>query len=356
MEIKKTLLKKEALKKLPEDPLKLKFGTTFTDYMFTMEYYSDKGWVNPEIKPYQPLMMDPASSVLHYGQEVFEGQKAYKNAAGDILLFRPEENARRMNRSLQRMCMPEIPEEMYLQAEFELLTLEERWVPSVRGASLYMRPAVIATEPVLGVRPADHYLFFIILSPVGPYFAEGFNPVGLWVSDGYSRAALGGTGEAKAGGNYGGSLLASKMAKENGYSQVLWLDAKEHRFIEEVGAMNIFFVIDGKLVTPKLSGSILRGITRNSVLQLGPELGLEVEEKALTIDEVVEGIEAGKVTEAFGAGTAAVISPVGKLNYKGKEYVISEKSGDISMKLFDKLTGVQYGIETDPFGWVKKVN
>ncbi len=356
MEIKKTLLSKEKLKALPEDPLKLKFGTNFTDYMFTIEFYRDKGWVNPEIKPYQPLMMDPAASVLHYGQEVFEGQKAYKNANGDILLFRPEENARRMNRSLQRMCMPEIPEDLFLQAEYELLKLEERWIPSVRGAALYMRPAVIATEPVLGVRPSDHYLFFIILSPVGPYFAEGFNPVGLWVSDEYSRAAIGGTGEAKAGGNYGGSLLASKMAKENGCSQVLWLDAKEHRYIEEVGAMNIFFVIDGKLVTPSLSGSILRGITRNSVLQLGPELGVEVEERALSIQDVTGGIAAGTVTEAFGAGTAAVISPVGKLNYRGKEYVISEKSGDITQKLFDKLTGIQYGIESDPFGWVKKVN
>jgi branched-chain amino acid aminotransferase len=355
MDIKKTLLSKDQLKPLYKDASKLPFGRIFTDYMFTMEYEPQGGWTNPEIKPYRPLALDPGASVLHYGQEVFEGQKAYKSPQGEILMFRPRENARRMNLSLRRMCMPEIPEDDFLEAECELVKLEERWIPTVKGAALYIRPTAISTEPVLGVRPADQYLFFIILSPSGPYFAEGFNPVGLWVSDTYTRAALGGTGEAKAGGNYGASLLASKLARDRGYKQVLWLDAREHRYIEEVGAMNIFFVIDNKLVTPDLSGSILRGITRKSVVELAPELGIEAQERAVSIDELVEGIQAGIVTEAFGAGTAAVISPVGKINYKDKEYLISQQPGPWTRKLYDTLTGIQYGNLPDKFGWVYKV-
>lgn len=355
MKIKKTLLREDRLKPLFEDASKLPFGRMFTDYMFTMEYDRQNGWKNPEIKPYQPLALDPGASVLHYGQEVFEGQKAYKSPDGEILMFRPRENARRLNLSLKRMCMPEIPEDVFLEAECELLKLEERWIPQVKGAALYIRPTVISTEAALGVRPSDQYLFFIILSPSGPYFAQGFNPVALKVSDTYSRAAVGGTGEAKAGGNYGGSLLASKLAKDQGYNQVLWLDANEHRYIEEVGAMNIFFVIDNKLVTPNLSGSILRGITRKSIMQMAPELGIKVEESSLVIDEVVEGIQSGRVTEAFGAGTAAVISPVGKINYKDKDYVISREPGAWTRKLYDTLTGIQYGLFPDNFDWVYKV-
>ena len=356
MEIKKELLPSEKLKPMYDDPLKLPFGKHFTDYMFTLEYDEDRGWHSPEIKPYQPLNLDPASLVFHYGQEVFEGQKAYKSASDEILLFRPEENAKRINDSLRRMCMPEIPVENILIFECELLKLEKRWIPKQKGASVYIRPTVIATEPVLGVRPANQYLFFIILSPVGPYFKEGFNPIGLWVSKKYTRAADGGTGAAKAGGNYGGSLVASKIATEKGYSQVLWLDAKARRYVEEVGAMNIFFVINGKMVTPPLTGSILPGITRKSILEMSSDLGVDSEERPITIEEIAEGIESGEVTEAFGAGTAAVITPVGKINIDNKEYTINNnKTGTLSKKIFDTLTCIQYGEIEDKYGWVYKV-
>jgi len=356
MDIKTTLLPEEKLKPLYDDPLTLKFGKTFSDYMFTLTYDEGKGWHSPEIKPYQPLVLDPAAAVFHYGQEIFEGQKAYKTKSGEILMFRPDENAKRFNRSMTRMSMPEVPVEDYIRYEEELLKLEQRWIPTVKGASLYMRPTGIATEPALGVKPSNQYLFFIIMSPVGPYYSTGFNPVSLWVSPEFSRAGEGGTGSAKAGGNYGGSLLASKKAAEQGYNQVLWLDAKEHRYVEEVGAMNILFVMKDKLVTPPLNGTILPGITRKSVMQLAPELGLEPEERPIAIDEVVEGIEKGIVTEVFGAGTAAVISPVGKICYKDKEYVINDnKTGPLSQKFFDTLTGIQYGELEDKFNWVHVV-
>lgn len=353
MEIKRTLLAKDQLKPLFDDPLKLKFGHHFTDYMFTLSYTEGKGWHSPEIKPYGPLMMDPAASVLHYGQEIFEGQKAYKSERDEILMFRPDENAKRFNRSMERMSMPTLPEEDFIRYEEELLKLEERWIPKVKGAALYIRPTGIAVEPALGVRPSNEYLFFIITCPVGPYYSTGFNPVSLWVSEEYSRAGEGGTGAAKAGGNYGGSLIASKKAAANGYNQVLWLDAKEHRYVEEVGAMNILFVMGNQLVTPPTGGTILPGITRKSVLKLAEDMGLEPVERPVTIDEVVEGIDAGKVTEVFGAGTAAVISPVGKIGYKGKDYIINNnKTGPWAEKLFDTLTGIQYGKLDDKFNWV----
>lgn len=356
MTIKKTLLPEKELKPLFKDPLQLGFGQTYTDHMFTLEYDSEKGWHNAEIKPYQPLKLDPAAKVLHYGQEIFEGQKAYKSPSGEILTFRPRENAKRFLNSLKRMCMAELDVDDFLYYENELLKIEERWIPTVKGTSLYIRPTAIATEAGLGVKAATKYLFFIILSPVGAYFKEGFNPIGLWVSDEFSRAAEGGTGTAKAGGNYAGSLFASRIANENGYSQVLWLDAKEHKYIEEVGAMNILFVIDNKLVTAPLQGTILPGITRKSVLELAKDLGIEPVERKISIDEVTEGIESGKVTEIFGAGTAAVISPVGKLNYKGKEYVVNDnKTGPWSQKFFDTLTGIQYGELEDKYNWVYKV-
>jgi branched-chain amino acid aminotransferase len=355
MDIKKNLLPEGQLKPLYDDPLKLVFGRTFTDHMFTMAFDRARGWHNPEIKPYQPLMLDPAANVLHYSQEVFEGQKAYKSKSGQLLLFRPEENAKRLNNSLRRMCMPEIPPELILLAVDELVKQEQRWIPDAPGCSLYIRPAVIGTEAALGVRPAEEYLFFIILSPVGPYFPEGFRPVSLWVSDSFTRAAMGGTGEAKTGGNYAASLLASQQAKERGYSQVLWLDARDHRYIEEVGAMNIFFVIDNVLVTPPLSGSILNGITRRSVLKLAEDIGIRAEQRQLTIDELVEGIRFRKVTEVFGAGTAAVISPVGKICYKGQEYTVGEEPGVWSQKFFDTLTGIQTGQLDDKYGWVHRI-
>ncbi|MDO9391259.1 MAG: branched-chain amino acid aminotransferase [bacterium] len=355
MNIQTTLLPKEKLKALYADPLKLQFGRTFTDYMFTMPYNRKLGWHNPEIKPYQSLNLDPAANVLHYSQEVFEGQKAYKSPDGRILLFRPDENAKRLNNSMRRICMPEIPVEDIIQAVSELVKLEQRWIPTAEGCSLYIRPTVIGTEAALGVKASDEYLFYIILSPVGPYFPEGFNPVGLWVSDSFTRAALGGTGEAKTGGNYAASMLASQQAKDRGYSQVLWLDAKDHRYIEEVGAMNIFFVIENVLVTPPLSGSILSGITRKSVLKLAEDIGIRAEQRQLTIDELVDGIKFQKVTEIFGAGTAAVVSPVGKLSYKGQEYVVGKKAGPWSKKFFDTLTGIQTGKLPDKHGWVHQV-
>ena len=356
MEIKKTLLPPERLKPLFQDVLRLPFGRNFTDYMFTLEYKGKEGWENPEIKPYQPLMLDPAAAVLHYSQEVFEGQKGCKSAKGAILLFRPRENARRMNLSLRRMCMPEIPEEMFLEAECEMVKLEERWIPNEKGAALYIRPTVIATEAALGVRPSGEYLFYIILSPVGYYFQGGFKPVSLWVCDDHSRTAPGGTGEAKTGGNYAASMLANRTAKEKGYEQVLWLDPEERRYIEELSAMNIFFVIGDRLVTPALSGGILRGITRKSILEMSADLGIAPEERRISIGEITAGIESGKVREAFAVGTAAVVNPVGRIHYRGTDYVIGEKTGPWTQKIYDTLTGIQYGQIEDPYGWVYPVS
>jgi branched-chain amino acid aminotransferase len=356
MEIKKTLLPTGKLKPLFEDALKLKFGKNFTDYMFTMIYNEGEGWHSPEIKPYESLVLDPAALVFHYGQEIFEGQKAYKSKQNEILLFRPEENAKRFNYSMKRMFMPEIPVEDFVHYEEELLKLEERWIPKIKGTSLYIRPTAIAIEPGLGVKPSRQYLFFIILSPVGPYFSSGFSPISLWVSREYTRAGDGGTGDAKAGGNYGASLAATGAAMEKGYNQVLWLDSKDRRYVEEVGAMNIFFIIDNTLVTPVLTGTILPGITRKSLLEIAPDMGIKTEERAVAIDEVIEGIESGKVKEIFGAGTAAIICPVGKINYKNKEYTINNNEiGPWAQKFFDTLTGIQYGELEDKYGWVYKV-
>lgn len=356
MDIARELVPQDKRKPLFADPLKLQFGRQFTDHMFTMEFTPAGGWGGARIKPYGPLSLDPSANVFHYSQEVFEGQKAYRSPKGEILMFRPQENARRLNRSLKRMCMPEIPEESILEAERELLKVESRWVPATKGTSLYVRPTVIGTEAALGIKPSSSYLFYIILSPVGPYFKEGFNPVSLWVSDTYSRAGSGGTGEAKTGGNYAGSLLATQEATQKGYSQVLWLDSGEHRYVEEVGAMNIFFVIGGKLVTPALGGTILQGITRKSVLELAPEVGIGCEERRIAIDEVLAGIDSGLVSEVFGAGTAAVISPVGKIGCRGRDHVINgNQTGPWAKKFYDTLTGIQYGELEDRRGWVYKI-
>ena len=354
--IKKTLHPADKLKPLVNDAGYLPFGRNFTDHMFTMEYDVENGWHDPEIKPYQPLVLDPAAAIFHYGQEVFEGQKAYKNKDGRILLFRPLENAKRFNRSLDRMCMPKIPEEIYLAAESELLRIEKRWIPATKDAAIYIRPFVIATEPFLGVRPAERYLFCIILSLSGTFFKGQLSPVGLLVSDFYVRAVEGGTGAAKTGGNYGGSLIVAKMAKDKGYEQVLWLDAKEHKYVEEAGAMNIFFVIENKLVTPKCSGNILEGVTRKSILRLAQDLGIEVEERAVSICEIMNGIEQQKVTEIFSTGTAVVITPVNRLHYKGKEYNLkNEGVGQWTQSLYKKLTDIQYGETEDTYGWVCEV-
>ncbi|KKM61008.1 hypothetical protein LCGC14_1536050 [marine sediment metagenome] len=357
MEIEKSFLSSDKLKPLPRDATQLEFGKTFTDYMFTMEYRFGEGWTHAEIKPYQPLALEPAAMIFHYSQAVFEGQKAYRSADDDILLFRPYENARRINRSMVRLGMSTIPEDIFVQAECELLKVEKRWIPTQKGTSLYIRPVVIATEALIGaIQPSDSYLFFIILSPVGFFYREGFNPVKLIVEKDYTRAASGGTGEAKTGGNYAGTIVATQNANRKGYSQVLWLDAKERRHVEEVGTNNIFFVIDDKLVTPPLTGTILPGVTRKSVLEMADDLDIATEERLISIEEVVTGIESGRVKEAFGSGTAAVISPVGIISYNDKEYVINNnETGVWTQRFFDILTGIQYGELEDKYGWSYKV-
>jgi len=337
------------------DTSKLGFGEIFSDHMFLLKYSDEKGWHGEGIKKYGPFVMDPASCVLHYAQEIFEGLKAYSAPDGRILLFRPEENARRMNRSAARLCMPQIPEELFVKAIADLVNIDQEWVPKATGTSLYIRPTMIGTEPFLGVRPSKEYYFFIILSPVGAYYKEGFNPVGIYVEEAMVRSTKGGVGDVKTGGNYAASLLAGEKAKKKGFAQVLYLDADEHLFIEEVGSMNVFFVYGKKLITPPLGGSILPGITRQSVITLAPEFGCEVEERRLTIDEVLSDIETGKLTEMFGTGTAAVISPVGYLNYRDKEYIINDnKVGKITKSIYERLINIQYGRVDDVYGWTRE--
>ena len=344
------------LKNPPHTMSGVVFGTQFSDHMFSMEWEDGKGWHNAEIKPYGPLLMEPSSIVLHYAQMAFEGLKAYRTDSGENVLFRPRENFKRMNNTSQRMCLPDLNIEEVLDALKQLLRLESSWIPHESGTTLYIRPTIVATEEAIGLKVSSKYLFFIILSPVGPYYPQGFNPVKIMVSDKYVRAAPGGVGYAKTGGNYAASILAEKEAKKLGYTQVLWLDAVERRYIEEVGAMNIFFVINDEIVTPQLTGSILPGITRMSVLELGKYWGLEVSERRIPIDEILTGLKDGSVTEIFGAGTAAVISPVGVLSYKEEEYHVGNgKTGPVATRFYDQLTGIQYGKEPDPFGWVETI-
>ncbi|WP_031515921.1 branched-chain amino acid aminotransferase [Desulfofalx alkaliphila] len=346
-------IEEEQLKPLFTDPKQLGFGSIFTDRMFTMKYSKDKGWHDAKIEKYKPFSLDPAACVLHYSQEIFEGLKAYLSEDGKVLMFRPEQNARRMNRSAKRLCMPEIPEEYFLQGMKELVLMERRWIPDAPGTSLYIRPTLLGVEPFLGVNPSAEYLFYIILSPVGPYFKAGFNPVSIYVEDKLVRAVVGGVGDVKTGGNYAASLMAGLKAQEKGFSQVLWLDAKEQRYIEEVGAMNIFFVYQDKLVTPPLTGSILPGITRASIIEMARDLGYQVEESPITIDEAIEGITEGRIKEVFGSGTAAVISPVGSLYYKDKNYVVNNNEvGQITRTLYNGLVDIQYGRAEDKYGWV----
>lgn len=330
----------------------LGFGRYFADLMFRMRYAEDTGWRNPEIVPTQPMSLHPAAMVFHYAQEIFEGQKAYRWPDGRIALFRPDANAVRMNRSAERLCMPTIPVENQLQAIRTLVSMLEPWVPAAPSA-LYLRPTMIATEEALGVHVSKEYMYFVICSPVGPYFPKGFAPVRVKAEPTYTRAVEGGTGDAKCGGNYAASLLAAKIAKKEGFDAVLWLDAKEHRFVEECGAMNIFFVIDGKLRTSAL-GSILPGITRDSVLRLAKDHGMSVKERPISIDEVTQGIEQGHVTEAFAAGTAAIITPVGIIGWGGKEYVLNgNEVGPVTRRMYETLTGYQFGRSADPYGWMQ---
>ena len=345
----------DLLKEKPDEN-SLGFGQHMADHMFVMLYDESMGWHDAAIKPYENFSLAPAAMVLHYGQAIFEGLKAYRGTDDKIYLFRPTDNLKRMNDSATRMCMPEIPVDFVFSAMKKLVALDKSWVPRAEGATLYIRPAMIASEAGLGVRPAKQYLFFIINCPVGAYYPEGFNPVKIFVTDTYVRAVAGGVGNVKTAGNYAASIMAAVEAQKQGYTQVLWLDAIERRYIEEVGTMNIFFLIDDELITPPLTGSILPGITRDSVLRLTKDWGLKVSEKRITIDDVLAANEKGSLQEIFGTGTAAVISPVGELNYKGQVCTINHgKTGALARKLFTELQAIQNGHKKDPYGWVVEV-
>lgn len=349
-------LNEDEKKPFPEGDLG--FGNHFTDHMFIQKYTVEQGWHEAAIKPYQPITLDPSAAVFHYAQEIFEGLKAYRRPDGRINLFRPWENMKRFNNSARRMAMPTVDEEDHLAAMLQLIALDHEWTPEQPGAALYIRPTMIASQPALGVHASSDYIHFIILSPVGSYFKEGFNPIPVYISHEYRRAVKGGTGDAKTGGNYAASLLAGQKAEQMGYSQVLWLDAIEGRFVEEVGAMNICFVYDGDhIVTPPLTGSILPGVTRDSVIKLGRHLGYQVSEQMIDVNEMLADVQSGRISEVFGCGTAAVIAPVGRFGYKGREYIINNQQvGPISKHLYDTLTDIQWGRGEDPFGWTQIVD
>lgn len=354
MEIKITRNQNPAAK--PADESKLGFGKVFTDHMFVMEWNKGVGWHDAEIIPFGNLSIHPASSVLHYGAEIFEGLKAYRAADGSIRMFRPMENIRRMNRSAVRMGLPQLDEEFALKALNELVKIDSDWVPHGDGTSMYIRPFMIGDDEHLGVHGSAHVRYLVILSPSGSYYATGLNPVRIMIEDEDVRAVRGGTGEAKCGGNYGASVRAGDRAEEKGFSQVLWLDGVERKYIEEVGAMNIMFKIAGKIVTPALTGSILPGITRKSILELLRSKGIDAEERRISVEELIEAAEKGTLEEAWGCGTAAVVSPVGVLAYKGREYVIGDGGiGKTTQALYDELTGIQWGRIEDSFGWVYNV-
>ncbi len=350
-----TYIKNENPKEKPKSD-ELSFGKYFTDHMFIQDYNRERGWHNPRIVPYQPIELDPAAIVFHYGQTVFEGLKAYRTKRDKIQLFRPDKNMERLNRSNDRMCIPSIDEEFAIDAIKHLVHIDQEWVPGAPGTSLYIRPFVISTEPYLGVSPSATYQFMVILSPVGAYYEEGINPVKIAVENQYVRAVKGGTGEAKTAGNYASSLKAQEQVADEGYAQVLWLDGVEKKYIEEVGSMNVFFKINGEIVTPELNGSILEGVTRNSVIELLKHWDIPVVERRITMEELHEHHQKGELEEAFGSGTAAVISPVGELAWEGKKMEINNgKTGEIAKRLYDTLTGIQYGTEKDPFNWIVKV-
>ncbi len=350
MEIKIT--KAPVLKEKP-DSTSLGFGKFFTDHMFLMDYTKGEGWHDARIVPFGYLPIHPASTVLHYGSEIFEGLKAYRSADGGVRLFRPIENARRLNNSAERLCLPQIPEEDFLEILDTLITLEKDWVPSAAGTSLYIRPFLFGNDETLGVHAVHNATFAIILSPVGSYYKEGINPVKIMIEDSDVRAVRGGTGYAKCGGNYAASNRAGERAEEKGYSQVLWLDGVERKYIEEVGAMNVMFKINGEIVTPALTGSILPGITRKSCIELLKEEGYRVSERLLSVDELGEALKNGTLEEAWGCGTAAVVSPIGELCYKDVKYAINGgKIGEVTQHLYDTLTGIQWGKLEDTHGWI----
>ncbi len=354
MEIK--FLEMKELKQKPQDESNLGFGTLFSDYMFIMRYTEGQGWHDAEIKKYEDFRVSPAATVFHYGQEVFEGLKAYRQANGDIALFRAKDNFKRMNDSAKRLAMPPIDEDFAYKALRELVKIEQDWVPREKGTSLYIRPNYMGVDPFIGVRAAKEYVFYIMMGPVGAYYANGLQPVSILIEKEYVRAAKGGMGFAKTGGNYAASLIAGVEAHEKGCDQVLWLDAEERKYVEEVGSMNMMFVIDGKLVTPDLDGSILPGITRASVMEIARDMGITVEERRISIDEVMETAKSGAMSEAFGTGTAAVVSPVGEFVYGDEKITVAGgKMGKLALEFYNILTGIQYGEIKDKFGWTEKI-
>ncbi len=341
--------------KVKPDFSQLGFGKYFSDHMFIAQFSKTQGWHSARIQSYGPLSIEPGASVLHYSQTLFEGMKAFKQTNGDIVLFRPSFNAKRLQQGADRLCMEAPPTELMTQALHELVKADHDWVPTAFGSSLYLRPTLIGTESFLGVRPSDDYLFFIIASPVGSYYSEGSNPVKIWIESEYIRAAQGGLGFTKAGANYAASLKAALVAKKKGYSQVLWLDTN-HEKIEEVGTMNVFFVFENEIVTPALNGTILAGGVRECAIQMLKHLGYKVSERAITIDEVKKSHEAGKLKEVFGTGTAAVISPVGELaNEQIKMVINNNQAGEIAQQLYSEITAIQYGQKKDIFNWLEKV-
>ena len=345
----------DQLKNKP-DQTNLGFGTLFTDHMFNMDYNTEKGWHAPRIDPYAPISMDPSTMVLHYGQAVFEGLKAYRTDSDEIQLFRPRDNFRRLNRSCKKLCIPQFDEELALDGLKQLLAIEKQWVPGAEGTSLYIRPTIVAMDPFLGVRASFTYRFFIILSPVGAYYPEGFNPVKIWVTRDHVRAVRGGIGDAKTPGNYAASLYAGEEAHKHGFTQVLWLDGVEQKYIEEVGAMNIFFLIDNELVTPELNGSILPGITRDSVVALAKHWDMKVSERRISIDDVMQAHASGTLQEVFGSGTAAVISPVGQLRYGDQTINIGDgRVGPVANRFYKAIMDIQYGKADDSLGWIEPV-
>ncbi len=343
-------------KQKPTDESSLGFGKIFSDHMFVMDYETGKGWHNAKIMPYDSIELSPAAMCLHYGQEVFEGMKAYRTNDDKIQLFRPEENFKRLNVSNNRLVIPEIDVDFCVEATKKLVEIDKDWVPNSDGASLYIRPFIIAVDPFLGVRAGDKYKLIIITSPSGPYYSSGLNPVNIYVEENYVRAVRGGMGFAKTGGNYAASLIGQHEAHEQNYSQVLWLDGVERKYIEEVGAMNIFFVIDNEIVTPELQGSILPGITRKSTIEICKSWGYTVTERRISIEEIAKAYKDGKLKEVFGTGTAAVISPVGHLKWSDMVMEINNNQiGEISQRLYDTMTGIQYGKIEDTFGWTSCV-
>lgn len=353
MEIK---IVKTASPKAKPDSNGLGFGKIFTDHMFVMDYSTDKGWHDARIIPYGPFEFEPSCMVFHYGQAVFEGLKAYKSADGQVLLYRPFENMKRLNRSNDRLCIPQFDSDFVVEAIKQLVLLDKDWIPEGEGTSLYIRPFIFGTDNALGVHPSKTYKFIVILSPVGSYYAGGLAPVKIWVESEYVRAVRGGIGAAKTAGNYAASLKAQEVAEEKGYSQVLWLDGVEQKYVEEVGAMNIFFKIDGEVVTPILNGSILGGITRDSVIEVLRGSGYKVSERKISIDEIHQAYKDGKLEEVFGTGTAAVISPVGELCYKDEKMIINNNEiGEVSQMLYDTITGIQKGALEDKYNFTYKL-